>query len=223
MAEIIRLSSADTPTLLQRCRAVLAAGELLILPTDTVYGLVARADDRRAVGAVFAVKGRNTAKPLVVMVPGVEEALALAVPEQREPLRLLAVFWPGPLTLVVRPVDAPWIQHVSPASPSLGLRVPDDPFLLRLLTVVSPLAVTSANTAGGSSPTAFSEIAAGLLDAAGLAVDGGSRGSGRASTVAEIRGDTVAVLRQGEITEEELVQSLTRGGEARPTPRSFSR
>ena len=213
MAEIIRLRGADQAALVEKCEAALAAGGLIILPTDTVYGLAARVDMPGAVEAVFAAKGRDGTKSLVVMVTGVEEAARLASSEQREELRRLASFWPGPLTLVVEAADMPWKEDVAPASGSLGIRVPDSPFLQRLLAVSGPLAVTSANLAGGPEPAAFADIDARLLAAAAIALDGGESGSGIPSTVAELREGAVNVLRGGAITQGELELALKDGKE----------
>jgi L-threonylcarbamoyladenylate synthase len=218
MAEIIRLHEADQAALLERCETALAAGELLILPTDTVYGLAARADIAGAVEAVFAVKGRDAAKSLVVMVAGVEEAARLAGPAQREPLRRLASFWPGPLTLVVETAGVPWKDNLAPVSSSLGIRVPDSPFLLRLLRKSGPLAVTSANMAGGPEPATFADIDARLIAAAAIAMDGGESGSGIPSTVAEIREGAISILRRGGISEDELNLALTAEEGGGPLP-----
>ena len=216
MVEIIRLHEADQAALLEKCETALAAGGLLILPTDTVYGLAARVDIAGAVEAVFAAKGREEAKSLVVMVAGMKEAVQLAGPAQREPLKRLASLWPGPLTLVIEAEGVPWKENVAPASGSLGIRVPDSPFLLRLLRMSGPLAVTSANTAGGPEPVAFADIGAHLLEAAAIALDGGESGSGIPSTVAEIREGAVSILRRGGITEDELNLALTAGKEGEP-------
>jgi L-threonylcarbamoyladenylate synthase len=208
MAEIIRLYEADHDALLKRCDTALAVGGLLILPTDTVYGLAARVDMDGAVEAVFAAKGRDAAKSLVVMVAGIREAVQLAGPALREPLMRLAVFWPGPLTLVVETEGVPWKEKVAPFSGSLGIRVPDSAFLLRLLRKSGPLAVTSANVAGGPEPVSFADVDAHLLAAAAIALDGGESGSGIPSTVAEIKDGAVSVLRRGAITQEELNLAL---------------
>lgn len=220
MVDIIRVDEVDEVALLHRCAAVLAAGGLLILPTDTVYGLAARVDIQGAVEAIFEAKGRDTEKSLVVMLADADEAAELVDPGQRGPLRRLARFWPGPLTLVVMAGDVPWMRNVAPTSRSLGIRVPDDDFLRRLLATSGPLAVTSANPAGGKAPAAFAEIDAGLLGAAGLALDGGERGSGQPSTVAEIRGEAVSVLRRGKITEEELALAMARERDDGRLPRT---
>jgi L-threonylcarbamoyladenylate synthase len=222
MTEVLRYD-LEPSLLLERCAAALAAGELVILPTDTVYGLAARADMPEAVKAVFAVKGRDAAKALVVMVSSLEEAMGITAAEHREPLRRLGTLWPGPLTLVVKTGGAAWSASVAPGSKTLGMRVPDDLFLLRLMEITGPLVVTSANPAGKRAPDSFGEIDERLLGAAALAVDGGRRGSGKPSTVAEIRGGGVEVLRLGEMEEDELIQALERNGESERPLTSGSR
>jgi L-threonylcarbamoyladenylate synthase len=223
MVEILRFQDAEADSMLQRCAAALAAGKLLVLPTDTVYGLAARADIPGAVEALFAAKAREAEKSIVVMVSSVEEAAGLATQEQRETLYRLGSLWPGPLTLVVKTRDIPWKENVAPASDTIGIRIPDNPFLLRLLAVSGTLAVTSANLAGRQAPDSFEDIDAVLLSSAELAVDGGKCGSGKSSTVAEIRGGGIKILRQGETSDEELRRALVKEGEREPQPRIASR
>jgi len=213
MTEIMYLKEMDTALIVERCVEILAAGRLVILPTDTVYGLAARVDIPSAVEAVFTAKGRDAEKALVVMVSNAREAEELAAPEERGSLRRLGALWPGPLTLVIKVGDIPWKESVAPGSETLGIRVPDNPLLLGLLGISGPLAVTSANPAGARAPVSLEDIDAGLLGTVGLAVDGGYRGSGKPSTVAEIEESEIRVLRQGEITEEELRRALTHGRE----------
>jgi tRNA threonylcarbamoyl adenosine modification protein (Sua5/YciO/YrdC/YwlC family) len=210
MAEILRLDT-DPTLLVKRCREVLAGGELLIVPTDTVYGLVASVEIPDAVDKVFAAKGRDTDKALVVMVSSVEEALGLTVAEERTILTRLGYLWPGALTLVVKAAALPWTAWVAPGSRTLGIRVPDDSFMLRLLAEYGPLAVTSANRAGERATSSFADVDPGLLERVGLAVDGGEHGSGKPSTVTEIVGGRLRVLRSGDISEEKIRAAVSAG------------
>ncbi len=214
----MRLDRSGEEAALERCAAALEAGDLAVLPTDTVYGLAARADAPGAVAAVFAVKGRDSAKSLVVMVGDPREALRLAVPEERASLGRLAALWPGPLTVVVRAVDIPWREYLAPGTDTLGIRVPAHAFLLRLLTRSGPLAVTSANLSGRDAPRSFAEIDPVLLDRVALALDAGECGSGTPSTVVEIRGSEYALLRRGEIGED-VISALLRGEGPAPAGR----
>jgi len=218
MTDIIRLHDADYMPIILRCKEALDAGELVILPTDTVYGLAARADLPGAVRAIFEAKGRDAEKALVVMVPSAEEAAELAADEERETLLRLGGLWPGPLTLVVRAGEVPWRESVAPSTIMLGIRVPDSPLLLSLLDISGPLAMTSANLSGGTAPVSFDKIESALVAKARIAVDGGYRGSGRPSTVAELRKGGLKVLRSGEIDPGELRKALLQDGENNKIP-----
>lgn len=210
MALIVSLYEIGEEGAVELCAEALGRGGLAILPTDTVYGIAAKADVGEAVAAVFAAKGRDVAKSLVVMVKDVREAEALAAPEDREPMRRLSVFWPGALTVVIRAADLPWKKYLAPRTDTLGIRVPGYPFMLRLLSACGPLAVTSANLSGNAAPSSFAEIDPLLLERVAIAVDAGECGSGSPSTVVELRGSEYSVLRRGEITEESIA-SLLRG------------
>jgi L-threonylcarbamoyladenylate synthase len=157
MSEIMRLSKKEGPHLRKRCGDILSRGGLVILPTDTVYGIAAGADKREAVERIFEVKGREEGKALVVMVSTLEEAVEIAAPEHRDFLERLGSLWPGPLTLVVGAGDVAWKEIVAPGSDTLGIRIPDSPFLLGILRLTGPLAVTSANPAGERAPASFEE------------------------------------------------------------------
>ncbi len=213
MALIISLRELGEEAAVERCAEALKEGALAILPTDTVYGIAARADAGKAVAAVFAAKGRDDTKSLVVMVSHGREAEELASPEDREPLRRLSALWPGPLTVVVRAAEVPWKRYLAPRTDTLGVRVPGHPFMLRLLTACGPLAVTSANLSGNASPRSFAEIDPVLLERVEIAVDAGECGSGSPSTVVELRGWEYSLLRTGEIPEGRIA-SLLRGERA---------
>jgi tRNA threonylcarbamoyl adenosine modification protein (Sua5/YciO/YrdC/YwlC family) len=152
MPGILRLEEGRESAVAEACAKALSGGAVAIVPTDTVYGVAASVRVPRAVRRVYAVKGRDAAKPLVVMTASVEEAVALAVPRERESVRRLASFWPGALTVVVEAVELPWREVVAPGSRTLGIRVPDCPFLLEVLSLAGPLAVTSATPSGGEAP-----------------------------------------------------------------------
>mgnify|MGYP005850537951 CR=1 FL=1 len=211
MPEMLRLEEGKESFVARACAGALSRGSVVVLPTDTVYGLAARVDMPRAVRRIFEVKGRDVTKALVVMVGSVEEATALAAAWERENVRRLGSFWPGPLTLVVEAAELPWREAVAPASDALGIRVPGHPFLLDLLSLTGPLAVTSANPSGEEAPAAVENLDDSLLEGVDLVVCGGPAGSGRPSTVAEIRGGELRILRPGDIGEEELLAALLSG------------
>ena len=187
-----------------RAVALLRAGGLVALPTETVYGLGAHALDEAAVRRVFAAKGRPPDNPLIVHVAAVEEALRVA--ERLTPLarRLAEQFWPGPLTLVLDArADVPAVT--TGGLSTVAVRVPDHPVAAALLAEAAlPVAAPSANRSGRPSPTTAAHVVADLGDAVDAVLDGGPCPIGVESTVVDARGAVPVVLREGSVTREEL-------------------
>lgn len=189
-----------------RAAEVLRRGGLVAVPTETVYGLAARADSAEAVAAIYRAKGRPDFNPLIVHVPGLAEAEVLALPDDRA--RLLADrFWPGALTLVLpqRP-DASLAAAVTAGLPTVALRCPAHPAMRLLLAEAAlPLAAPSANRSGGVSPTTALHVAASLGDKVDLILDGGACTAGIESTIVALRTDGGwQVLRPGPVTESQI-------------------
>lgn len=186
-----------------RGAAVLAAGGLVAVPTETVYGLAARADSDAAVAGIYRAKGRPDFNPLIVHVPDVTTAERLALFDERA--RALAqAFWPGPLTLVLpRRADAPLAPAVAAGLPTVALRCPAHPAMRALLAATGlPLAAPSANRSGGVSPTRAAHVAASLGAKVDLILDGGDCEAGLESTIVALReGGGWQVLRPGPVTE----------------------
>ncbi|MCE5314696.1 MAG: L-threonylcarbamoyladenylate synthase [Armatimonadota bacterium] len=187
-------------------------GELVIFPTETVYGLATDALNESAVRRVFEVKGRMENHPLPVQVAGVEH-LGQAASDVPENARLLAQrFWPGPLTLVMKKNESiPGI--VSGGLDTIGIRVPDHPVALALLREVgSPIVATSANLSGRPSPKSAQEAIAQLGDKVSVTLDAGACEIGVASTVVDVSSDTVRILRLGAITPEQIHEVIRHNG-----------
>jgi L-threonylcarbamoyladenylate synthase len=178
---------------------VLRAGGLVGLPTETVYGLAARALDERAVARVYEVKGRPSHHPLIVHVEGEQQArrLALRWPEQAS--RLARAFWPGPLTLVVeRASGVP--AAVAGGGDSVAIRAPSHRVARALIAQLDePLAAPSANRFGSLSPTLAAHVVKHLGDAVDLVLDAGPCQAGIESTVVDVRGPVPRVLRPGAV------------------------
>ncbi len=192
----------------------IVAGEAVAVPTETVYGLAARADSPGAVAAIYAAKGRPGFNPLIVHVPDLVSAEAIAIFEDRA--RLLAVkFWPGPLTLVL-PLreDARIAPAVTAGLPTIALRCPAHPVMRAVLDASGlPLAAPSANRSGGVSPTSAAHVAQSLAGQIAMVLDGGDCPAGLESTIVALRADgSWQQLRPGPVTHEDLVDLL--GGEA---------
>ncbi|WP_295632871.1 L-threonylcarbamoyladenylate synthase [Novosphingobium sp.] len=182
---------------------VLCGGGLVAVPTETVYGLAARADSDDAVAGIYRAKGRPDFNPLIVHVPDLAGAERYAHFDERARL-LAAHFWPGPLTMVLpRRVDAELASAVSAGLPTVALRCPDHPVMQALLVASGlPLAAPSANRSGGVSPTSAAHVAASLGDRVRLVLDGGKTHRGIESTIVAIReGGGWALLRPGPIEE----------------------
>lgn len=176
----------------------------MAFPTETVYGLGAHALLPQAVQAIFQAKGRPADNPLIVHVPGVEEARSLAsrwpVPAQNA----AEVFWPGPLTLVV-PAASHVPSVVTAGLDTVALRVPAHPVALALLREAAvPVAAPSANRSGRPSPTRASHVWDDLQGLIDLILDAGPVGIGLESTVLDVSGDVPVLLRPGGVTREAL-------------------
>lgn len=184
-----------------RAAAILRAGGLVAVPTETVYGLAARADSEEAVGRIYEAKGRPSFNPLIVHVPTIEQAERLAVfsAKARE---LAQDYWPGPLTLVLpRREDAGLAASVTAGLPTLALRMPDHPVMSALLDAVDfPLAAPSANRSGFISPTSAKHVLASLDGRIDAVIDGGASEAGLESTILAVRDDgSVDQLRPGPV------------------------
>ncbi len=193
---------AIDPEVLACAARWLRQGVPVVIPTETVYGLAAPALDRRAVAAIFVIKGRPLDNPLIVHVT-TENHIA-EVGAQLSPLaRLLAkTFWPGPLTLVVDTHAA--LAWVTAGLDSIAIRHPRHAFAAALISEVGPLAAPSANLSGRPSPTRACHAAQDLAGRLPLVVDGGDLEHGLESTVVDARGESPILLRPGAITAEEL-------------------
>ncbi len=178
---------------------ILESGGLVAVPTETVYGLAARADRAEAVAKIYAAKGRPDFNPLIVHVAGVEQAERYA--EFSPGARALAeAHWPGPLTQVLpRRADAALAAAVTAGLPTVALRAPAHSAMRALLAAVDfPLAAPSANRSGFISPTCAAHVLASLDGRIDLVLDGGATEAGVESTIVAVRADgSVEELRPG--------------------------
>jgi L-threonylcarbamoyladenylate synthase len=186
---------------------LLREGRLVAFPTETVYGLGADATNGRAVARIFAAKGRPRFNPLIVHVPGLAEAEALAVFDERA-RDAARRFWPGPLSLVLRRrEDSGLSLLVSAGLDAVALRAPAHPVAQQLLRAAArPIAAPSANRSGRVSPTTAAHVAAELGRRVALILDGGACPVGIESTVLDLTGPTPVLLRPGGVTLESLAE-----------------
>jgi L-threonylcarbamoyladenylate synthase len=178
---------------------ILESGGLVAVPTETVYGLAARADSAEAVARIYAAKGRPDFNPLIVHVRDVAQAARYA-DFSPAALALAEMHWPGPLTLVLpRRADAGLAAAVTAGLPTVALRAPAHPVMQALLEAVDfPLAAPSANRSGFISPTTPEHVLASLDGRIDLVLDGGPCLAGVESTIVAVRADgSIEELRPG--------------------------
>ncbi|WEV39305.1 L-threonylcarbamoyladenylate synthase [Lactobacillus sp. ESL0680] len=184
---------------------LLAAGELVAFPTETVYGLGAIATNEKSVKGVYAAKGRPSDNPLIVTVSDAEMMAKYAkeVPERAQ--KLIKHFWPGPLTILlfVKPGSLP--SAVTGGLDTVAFRCPDDPLTHDLIAKLGyPIVGPSANTSTKPSPTTAQHVYHDLKGKIAGIIDGGATRVGLESTIIDLSVATPVVLRPGEITPEEL-------------------
>ncbi|MFM5916422.1 MAG: L-threonylcarbamoyladenylate synthase [Novosphingobium sp.] len=205
------------PSIVPADRAGIAAAAAMIvdekpvaLPTETVYGLAARADSAKAVAAIYTAKGRPSFNPLIVHVPDAAHAEALADFDERA-RSLAAQFWPGALTMVL-PLKrgARIASAVTAGLDTIALRCPAHPVMRAVLDASGvPLAAPSANRSGGVSPTSAAHVAESLQGHIDLVLDGGVCATGLESTIVALRSDgTWEQLRPGPVSLEFLQDAL---------------
>lgn len=198
-----------------RAAAVLAEGGLVAMPTETVYGLAANAENPQAVARIFAVKGRPTNHPLIVHLAAAEQVRdGWANPFPAAAQVLADTCWPGPLTILV-PAGPRVGAWVTGGRDTVGLRVPAHPLATAMLTAFGGgVAAPSANRFGKVSPTTAAHVLADLGDDVDLILDGGECPVGVESTIVDCTVDPAQVLRPGAITPEQIVALL---GSVAPT------
>ena len=181
-------------------------GQMIAIPTDTVYGLAIDCFNSEAIENLKIAKGRPDDKPFPMMVSSIEQLAKVAIITERE-RKVIDCFMPGALTVIFnKREDLP--PEVNNGLSTIGVRMPDDEFVLKLIELVgNPLLVPSANLSGEPSCVSDTEVLAQLKGR----IDGvvcGTSGSAQASTIIDMSGEEIKVLRQGKITLEEILEVL---------------
>jgi L-threonylcarbamoyladenylate synthase len=199
-----KMTGEDQLGELQRAADTLHAGGLVAIPTETVYGLAANALNPQAIAKIFAAKDRPFFDPLIVHLA--EESWWPRVVSDFPPIarKLAAKFWPGPLTMIL-PKAATVPPLVTSGLMTVGIRVPDHPLAQKLLRLADlPVAAPSANPFGRLSPTTAEHVRQQLGDRVEMILDGGPCRVGVESTIVQIQGDVVTLLRPGGVPLEEI-------------------
>lgn len=193
-----------------RAVEALRDGGLVAMPTETVYGLAARAADERAIAAVYALKGRPAGNPLILH--AADEAMARGCCDAwpAEASRIAAALWPGPVTLVLP--RASWVPRIATGGRDrVAVRVPAHPLALALLAGLGePVVAPSANRSGAVSPTTADHVREAFASAGVLVLDGGPCGVGLESTVVDLASPHPRVLRPGVVGADELASIIGR-------------
>ncbi|HWD79545.1 MAG TPA: L-threonylcarbamoyladenylate synthase [Kribbella sp.] len=187
------------------------AGNLVVLPTDTVYGIAADAFKADAVQRLLDAKGRGRDMPPPVLISVVESLDALATDVPEDGRKLCQEFWPGPLTVICH-AQSSLMWDLGETQGTVALRVPDHENTRELLSRTGPLAVSSANTSGRTAALDVYDAEEQLGESVAVYLDGGEASGGQPSTIVDITGDTPRVLRIGALSLEQLrevVPSLT--------------
>jgi L-threonylcarbamoyladenylate synthase len=185
---------------------LLRGGQIVAIPTETVYGLAADASNADAVARIYAAKGRPDFNPLIVHVPDMVAAKKLTVFDDLAE-RLAAAFWPGPMTLVLPLCEnAPVTKAVTAGLPTIAIRCPAHPVMQAVLAKTGlNLAAPSANRSGGISPTRAEHVLASLGGAVPMILDAGPCSDGLESTIVAVRKNGWQLLRPGPVTESAIV------------------
>ncbi len=202
MSTVIDVAS-DPQAGIDEALAAIAAGECIVLPTDTVYGIGADALSAAAVQGLLDAKqrGRDLPPPVLIAEPAMLRSLAATV--SPEALALAEAFWPGALTLVV-PSQPSLRMDLGDRGDTIAVRIPDHDFTRELLRATGPLAVSSANTHGNPAATSVAEARDQLGEAVAVYLDAGPGSSPVPSTIVDLSGDAPRILREGRLTRAEL-------------------
>jgi tRNA threonylcarbamoyl adenosine modification protein (Sua5/YciO/YrdC/YwlC family) len=183
---------------LEAAAAVLRRGELVVMPTDTVYGVAADAFNPGAVDALLAAKGRGRDMPVPVLVANPSMLTALVGELSPAADALTRAYWPGALTVVVR--HTPHLSwDLGDARGTVAVRMPDDAVAIDLITRTGPLAVSSANRSGNPPATTMLDARLQLGAVVAVYLDGGERPSATPSTIVDLTGESPRILREGAI------------------------
>lgn len=209
MPPILDTTEAERDDAVARAAAALRAGRVVVLPTDTVYGVAADAFNPAGTAGIFAAKQRPRSLPLPVLVRSPKQLLGLTPQLSEAAESLMAAFWPGALTLVI-PTELGLQWDLGENDSTVAVRMPLDDVALDVIRAVGPLAVTSANRSGRPAAVTAQQAADELGDAVDIVLDDGPRTSLEPSTIVDLTRREPRVLRAGSI-DEGLVLAVAHG------------
>lgn len=199
----------SNPAAINQAVEIISAGGVIGFPTDTVYGIGCSAFNPEAIQRLYHIKKRDSQKGIPILAADPEDASALSREFPRSAAALAARFWPGPLTLIL-PANPALPDNLSPAD-TIGVRIPDYPPILTLLSRSGPLAATSANLSGQPSALTADDLLEQLGDQLDFVLDGGPVLGGESSTVLDLTVAPPKLLRAGPISFQSLLAALEDG------------
>jgi L-threonylcarbamoyladenylate synthase len=203
----MKVISIANPDAIPLAAAAVAQGELIVVPTDTVYGVACSPFNEKSIARLYVAKNRPHEKAIQVLLADTGDALQVAKSVPPLARFLAARFWPGALTMTFPKRDG--LPPNLSVYPTVGVRVPDHDQCRALIRAVGgALAATSANRSGEANPTTVQQAVAALGESVSVYLDGGQTAGDRASTVIELHEDSFTVLREGPITEAMLSEAL---------------
>ena len=203
--EVLRVDDVDVQ---HRAAECLLRGQVVAFPTDTVYGIGAHAFLPQAVAMLYDIKGRPPTKPIPLLLGSAAQVGDVALELPPDLHTLARAHWPGGLTVVLR--KGPRVPSIASAGrDSIGVRVPDHPFVRALIREVgAPIATTSANLSGRPAPATAQEVLSGLQSGVDLIVDGGPCRGGVPSTVLDLTRHPPLVVREGAVSVDSLRRTI---------------
>ena len=197
---------ADKPAAIESAVALLKEGEIIAFPTDTVYGLASDAFHAPGIIKLFEAKGRDSNKAISILIGSNDQIKSVTNHMTKLARKLTERFWPGGLTVIVPRKET--LPELISTTKNIGIRMPNHPVALELLTTFGPLATTSANLSGGSNPQSAIDVFDQLNGRVPLILNGGICPGGIPSTVVDCTGDKPVILRLGAISEKAILEAL---------------
>ncbi len=185
----------------------LKKGNVIAVPTDTVYGIACLLEKETAIQELYQIKERDSSKAIPLLIGEYEQVICATDGISEQAQMLAKRFWPGPLTLIIpKRLELP---EILTPYPTVGVRMPDHPWLRQLIRRVGVLATTSANISGGENPRTAQDVLKQLDGRIPLIIDGGTCEGGIPSTVVDCSQEEITILRTGGISEDKIRQTLS--------------
>jgi|WetSurMetagenome_2_1015567.scaffolds.fasta_scaffold122343_2 L-threonylcarbamoyladenylate synthase len=201
-----RIIAIENPTAIHMVHTCIGQDGVIVIPTDTIYGISAGYDRPLAIEKIYQLKKRSKEKALPVLIGSLDQLTLVAETIPDAAHQLVETFWPGALTIIL-PKRKNLPNNLSEYN-TIGVRMPNFPFILELLQACGPLATTSANISGGTNPTRILEVLEQLPDGIDYYLNGGQTDGDIASTVVDCSSHEIRVLREGLISAEQIFSCL---------------